>query len=96
MDHFSGMMYFADGKKLSPEQFEYLLLFCNTPRYKRDVEVLKDHPDPLRDAVGLPIGKEGEYFVSSQEYGRLSEEEEGKAKHAELCGFVYINTWLCL
>ncbi|GAQ88063.1 hypothetical protein KFL_003970100 [Klebsormidium nitens] len=74
MECFSGMMHFADGKKLTPQQFQYLMLFCNIPRFKRNVELLKSHSDPLREAVGLPLGEEGEYFVSSQEYEGLSEE----------------------
>lgn len=79
MESFSGMLYFADGKQLTAQQFEYLLLFCKTPRFKRNVELLKGHPDPLREAVGLPLGEEGEYFVSSQEYEGLSESEKASA-----------------
>jgi hypothetical protein len=75
---FSGLLRFAEGKVLTPQQFEYLLLFCSgSPRHKRTyVELLKDIPDPLREAVGLPLGEEGEFFVSSQEFAALSEAEK--------------------
>jgi hypothetical protein len=70
---FAGAFKFSEGKKLSSGQFLYLLLFHEVPRFKRDPQILAAYPDPLREAVGLPIGPEGEYFVSSQEFLDLPE-----------------------
>jgi hypothetical protein len=71
---FSGLLRFAEGKVLTPQQFEYLLLFCNgSPRHKQNIELLKDFPDPIREAVGLPLGEKGEFFVSSRDFAALSE-----------------------
>ena len=46
---------------LSPEQVEYINTFSRTRRMKRDLA--EQLPDPIREAVGLPIGDEGAYFV---------------------------------
>jgi hypothetical protein len=87
MASFRGAMRFADGKQLTPQQLEYLLLFCCAcPRHKRLVELLKDHPDPLREAVGLPLGEEGEFFVSSHEFELLPEEQ--KARTLSNCFYI--------
>jgi hypothetical protein len=48
---------------LLPEHAAYLLKFSQTRRMKRDPELVKTLPDPLREAVGLPVGKEAGYFV---------------------------------
>ena len=54
--------------KLSVEQVAYLKQFCNTRRMKRDAEIAATLPDPIREAVGLPIGAEGEYFVGGGDF----------------------------
>lgn len=48
---------------LTEVQAAYLKEFSQTRRMKRDPEKAAKLPDPIREAVGLPIGKEGEYFV---------------------------------
>jgi hypothetical protein len=79
MASFCGTLRFADGKRLTPQQLEYLLLFCCAcPRHKWSVELLKDHPDPLREAVVSPLGEEGEYFVSSHEFEQLPEAQKAR------------------
>lgn len=50
---------------LTPAHRDYLKEFNNTRRMKRDPEKTKNYPDPLRDAVGLPVGEEGEYYVGA-------------------------------
>lgn len=50
---------------LSAAQVVYLKAFNNTRRMKRDAEKLAERPDPVREAVGLPIGPDGAYFVGS-------------------------------
>lgn len=70
---FAGAFKFSEGKKLSVAQYVYLFLFHEVPRFKRDPQILAAYPDPLREAVGLPMGPEGEYFVSSKEFFDLPE-----------------------
>lgn len=41
----------------------YLVKFSETRRMKRDSEKTIHRKDPIREAVGLPVGVEGEYFV---------------------------------
>jgi hypothetical protein len=61
-------------KPLKPEHAAYLAKFAETRRMKRDADVTATRPDPVREAVALPVGVEGGYFVGSdaqfgQEYG---------------------------
>jgi hypothetical protein len=53
---------------LQPEHHEYLQKFSETRRMQRDPKVALTLPDPVREAVGLPIGEEGEYFVGGIGY----------------------------
>jgi len=46
----------------------YLKAFNETRRMKRDPEIAATLPDPLREAVGLPIGPDGAYFVGGIGY----------------------------
>src|SRR5205823_1028208 len=43
----------------------YLTKFSATRRMKRDAKIAEGFPDLVRRAVGLPIGKEGAYFVGA-------------------------------
>lgn len=54
-------------KPLAPEHAAYLHRFSRSRRMKRNPEIATKFPDPLREAVGLPIGNEGAYYVSSKE-----------------------------
>lgn len=54
---------FTISPPLDADQTAYLQALCNTRRMARKINVLKKMPDPLRLAVGLPLGEEGEYFV---------------------------------
>lgn len=58
--------YFTVSPAMRPEHVAYLNKFSETRRMKRDVTVLAAMPDPIREAVGLPLGDEGEYFVGGQ------------------------------
>lgn len=51
---------------LTPEQRAYLKAFNHTRRMRRDPEMLRTVPDPHREAVGLPLGTDGEYFVNGE------------------------------
>lgn len=48
---------------LSAEQVTYLKQFAETRRMKRNPEIASNMRDTKREAVSLPIGKDGEYFV---------------------------------
>ena len=48
---------------LTKEQVEYLQLFSETRRMKRDPKICEKMEDPKRISVGLPVGIEGEFFV---------------------------------
>lgn len=55
-------------KPLTPEHKAYLVAFAETRRMKRNAEKTKGVADPLREAVKLPVGEEGEYFVGAPGY----------------------------
>lgn len=48
---------------LTKEHREYLLAFNEMRHVTRDPLKLINEPDPLREAVGLPIGQDGCYFI---------------------------------
>jgi hypothetical protein len=50
---------------LEPAQVEYLQQLADTRRMKRNALKLIGRPDPAREAVGLPLGADGEYYVGS-------------------------------
>ena len=52
---------------LNADQVAYLQALCNTRRMKRSGA--SQLPDPLREAVGLPLGNEDEYFVGGTDSG---------------------------
>ena len=58
---FSGV--FKLDRPLKAEHAAYLRRFTETRRMKRDANIAVNFPDPVRIAVELPIGNEGEYFV---------------------------------
>lgn len=50
-------------KPLTEAHKNYLEKFAEMRRMKRKETLTAKRPDPLREAVGLPVGKEGAYFV---------------------------------
>lgn len=50
-------------RPLLPQHLAYLKQFVQRRRIVLSVEYIQAIPDPLRDAVGLPLGEEGAYFV---------------------------------
>lgn len=54
---------FSLNKFLQPEHKAYLRRFAEIRHEAMDEETLKRYPDPLREAVGLPVGKYGMYFT---------------------------------
>ena len=53
---------------LRPHHLRYLQKFNEVRHVKREVEMLKTVPDPLREAVGLPIGEDGVFFVGGSTF----------------------------
>jgi hypothetical protein len=53
---------------LPPERVAYLQKFNETRRMKRDATRAETIKDPIREAVGLPIGPEGAYFVGGRDF----------------------------
>lgn len=54
-------------KPLTAAHKEYLDAFNRSRRMKRDASKTIEYADPLRLAVGLPIGNQGEYYVGASE-----------------------------
>lgn len=54
-------------RPLTPEHLEYLNDFAATRRMKRDEFKTVNNPDPVREAVGLPVGEDGCYYVGGKE-----------------------------
>lgn len=52
---------------LQVAQVLYLNTFSNTRRMKRNVKLLSGILDPIREAVGLPLGEDGEFFVGGDD-----------------------------
>lgn len=53
----------AISPEIKPEHEAYINKFSETRRMVRDSAIAETMPDPVRLAVGLPIGKDGGYFV---------------------------------
>ncbi len=54
---------FTLDKPLTEAHAAYIKAFGDTRRVTRDEKITAKRPDPLREAVGLPVGVQGEYFV---------------------------------
>ena len=50
-------------KPLEPNHKAYLEKFAETRRMKRNAELTNKREDAIREAVGLPVGEDGCYFV---------------------------------
>ena len=64
--YFAGV--FTLDRPLKPEQKAYLEAFSHTRRMKRDIALLEGLADPVREAVGLPLGEEGAYFIGAPDH----------------------------
>lgn len=60
---------FVFDKPLSSDHAAYLKAFNETRRMKRDETIVATFKDELRESVGLPIGKDGAYYVGSHTAG---------------------------
>jgi hypothetical protein len=59
---------------LSGVHCAYLTAFANTRRMKRRADQTETRPDPVREAVRLPIGPDGAYFTGE---GGLMGQDDG-------------------
>ena len=50
-------------KPLTEAHAAYIKAFGDTRRMTRDAKITAARPDPLREAVGLPVGDEGGFYV---------------------------------
>lgn len=68
--------YIKLDRPLSQEHKDYLISFWGSRRMKRDAKIAETLPDPVRKAVGLPIGTEGEFYVGGapHDYGQAGDE----------------------
>ncbi|GAQ79668.1 hypothetical protein KFL_000350225 [Klebsormidium nitens] len=73
---FQGAFRFSGGKKLNDHQYRYLLLFWQIERCQRNIDEVKECPDPVRELVGLPLGAKGEFFLSSKDFLDLPTETQ--------------------
>lgn len=71
--YFNGEMEITP--ELDPDQVAYLQAFNRSRRMKRDAAKAELLPDPLRLAVGLPIGLFGSYYVGSHDvdHGQIAD-----------------------
>lgn len=53
---------------LKPEHKTYLEAFARSRRMRRCSNAAARLPDPVREAVGLPVGEQGCYYVGSAEH----------------------------
>jgi hypothetical protein len=53
-------------KPLDANHIAYLSAFNKTRRMKWSVSAIQERPDPIREAVLLPIGPEGAYYVGGE------------------------------
>jgi hypothetical protein len=60
---------------LKPEHAAYLRLFNETRRMRRSPEKAGLLPDPVREAVGLPLGEEAEYFTGGRGFFGQDEDD---------------------
>ena len=62
-------------KPLTSAHKNYLEQFAHTRRMKRDEAIAGKLEDPVRTSAGLPIGKEGAYFVNGAGFCGQDEDE---------------------
>src|SRR5947207_635951 len=58
---------FSLDRPLSPEHAAYLTRFSETRRMRRNADMTALLPDPLREAVGLPVGVDGAFYIGDKD-----------------------------
>ena len=59
---------FTLDRVMSEEHAAYLNKFADTRRMQRNVKLAVKLGDPVRKAVGLPVGEQGSYFVGEDDF----------------------------
>lgn len=72
---------FTLDKPLTPEHKAYLEAFNASRRMKRNATITETFSDPVRLAAGLPIGKDGGYYVGS------SGSDHGQVRSADIIDY---------
>jgi hypothetical protein len=60
---------FKTSRQLSDAERDYLNALAGTRRMKRDVSILSGKQDPFREALGIPLGVDGEFYVGRDNTG---------------------------
>lgn len=66
---------FKLNRPLEPKHYAYLMEFAGTRRMARSERAAEKFEDKIREAVGLPIGPEGAYFVGASGFRGLGADE---------------------
>ena len=79
-------------RPLTEAHATYLSRFSETRRMARDPKAVESLPDPAREAVGLPIGPEGDFYVgevgSSERIGVPNYNKWPSSQHELWCEWV--------
>ena len=67
---------------LKPEHKAYLEAFAFIRHMARDEAKAAELPDPVREAVGLPVGPEGCYYVGSANDGNFGQTEDASVTNS--------------
>lgn len=79
---------FSISPELSLDHYNYLVAFSDTRRMKKDVLKLGMLSDPLREAVGLPVGEEGCYSVIESSVSIKDHNNPPKGQPGLYCNWV--------
>lgn len=61
--------------RLTPEHQAYLAAFNKSRRVQRDESIVATLADPIRIAAGLPVGKDGSYYVGNAKSAYLRDKD---------------------
>lgn len=73
--------HFNLDKPLTEDQAAYLKAFAFTRRMDRDELKASKLPDPLRESVGLPVGRDGGYYVGSHGDSKFGQTDDISVTH---------------
>ena len=68
---YTGRLLFKDHKQLTESQWKYLRLFTAYCHYDVREDLAEQAEDPVRTATGLPLGKNGCFFLDSGVYNLM-------------------------
>lgn len=77
---------------LKPEHRAYLEKFSGTRRMRRVPAITAARPDPIREAAGLPVGRDGAYFVGAGGHAGQEPEEGPLGANRKKLGIIDYNS----